>query len=536
MMIDFNDVPLVLVTGATGYVGGRLVPRLLEAGYRVRCLVRDPARLQGRPWGKAVEVRQGDVLQPETLPQALEGVSAAYYMIHSMKSSADFHRRDLNAARNFAGAAQKAGVQRLIYLGGLVDPHSKLSEHLHSRQETGAVLREAGVPVTEFRAAAIIGSGSLSFEMVRYLTERVPIMICPRWVYTRTQPIAVGDVLNYLVAALAVPESADQIIQIGGADVMTYGEMMLGYARERGLRRWLVPVPVLTPRLSSHWVHWVTPIPSEIAKPLIEGLRNELIVRDDLAHELFPDIQPVDYQTAVQRALVRLRAGQVETIWSDALSTSQGDLKPVTLTTQDGLNLERRQQLVDAPLTTVYQTYTGIGGARGWPYFGWAWEIRGLMDRLVGGVGLRRGRRDPDEVRVGDALDFWRVEAVEPDHLLRLRAEMKVPGRAWLQFESKAQENGQTLLQQTALFAPKGLLGLLYWYGLYPIHGLIFSGMVQRLAWQAEARHRGGVMPPAAVRAIRRERMWVGLGLGLLGGLLLAVILLLRRKLKAERK
>jgi len=520
---------LVLVTGATGYVGGRLVSRLLEAGYRVRCLVRDPARLQGRPWFDKVEVVQGNVLKPETLAPALRDVDAAYYMIHSMKSSADFHQRDLTAARNFGNAAKSAGVQRLIYLGGLVDPNSALSEHLNSRQETGQVLRDSGIPVTEFRAAVIVGSGSLSFEMVRYLTERVPIMICPRWVYTRTQPIAIRDVLSYLVAALKIPESADQIIEIGGADVLTYGKMMLGYARARGLRRHLVPVPVLTPRLSSYWVHWVTPIPTEIAKPLIQGLRNELIVREDTAQRLFPDIRPMDYQTAVQRALARLDASRVETIWSDALASSQGDITPVTLTTQDGMIIEQRQQLVDAPPSAVHQAYTGLGGQRGWPYFDWAWQIRGMMDRMVGGVGLRRGRRDPDEVRMGDALDFWRVEAVEPNRLLRLRAEMRVPGRAWLQFESKPQPNGQTILQQTALFAPKGLFGLLYWYVLYPIHGLIFSGMVQQLGWQAEALHHGGIMPPEALQVAQRHRRLVGIGLALVAGMLFLAVSLLRR-------
>jgi uncharacterized protein YbjT (DUF2867 family) len=510
-----------MVTGVTGYVGGRLVPRLLAAGYRVRCLVRDPARLQGRSWLDQVEVVQGDVLVPETLPAALQGVQVAYYLIHSMMSSTDFHERDLVAARNFGEAARQVGVERVIYLGGLVDPHQALSEHLDSRRQTGQVLREAGPPVTEFRAAAIIGSGSLSFEMVRYLTERVPVMICPSWVYTRTQPIAINDVLSYLLATLTVPESRDQIIEIGGADVLTYGDMMLGYARERGLRRWLLPVPVLTPRLSSHWVHWVTPIPAEIGRPLIEGLRNELIVRNDLARQLFPEIEPMDYQAAVRRALRRLEAGPIETTWSDALMSSQGDIEPVTLTTHDGMNIEQRQLLVDAPPPVVFKTYTALGGQRGWPNFNWAWNLRGFLDRLVGGVGMRRGRRDPDDLRVGDALDFWRVELVEPDRLLRLRAEMKVPGRAWLQFESIPQPDHKTLLVQTALFAPKGLSGFLYWYGIYPIHGFVFSGMVQRLAWQAEAAHHGE-WPPEAKRTFRRERLRLAGGLTLAAGLLLA--------------
>ena len=478
---------LALVTGATGYVGGRLVPRLLEAGYKVRCLVRDPARLQGRSWFNKIEVVQGDVLKPDTLITALAGVSFAYYLIHSMKSSADFHERDLLAARNFGQAAYTAGVERIIYLGGLGDPEAELSEHLQSRQQTGAALREAGVPVTEFRSAVIVGSGSLSFEMIRYLTERVPVMICPRWVFVRVQPIAIRDVLSYLVAAPDVPESADQIIEIGGADVQTYGDMLRGYARVRDLKRYLISVPVLTPRLSSYWVHWVTPIPAAIARPLILGLRNEVVVRDNLADELFPHIEPVDYQTAVERALERLDAGAVETSWSDALQTSQGDITPVVLTTQDGMIIEQRQQMVETTPGNVFKTFAGLGGDRGWLYFDWAWRLRGVLDRLIGGVGLRRGRRDPDEVRVGDALDFWRVEAVETDHLLRLRAEMKVPGRAWLQFEAKPQ-NGKTRLIQTAFFAPKGLFGLLYWYVLYPIHGLIFSGMIQKLAQRAAAR------------------------------------------------
>jgi hypothetical protein len=293
---------------------------------------------------------------------------------------------------------------------------------------------------------------------------------------------------------------------------------------------------VLTPRLSSYWVHWVTPIPAEIAKPLIQGLRNELVVREDTAQRLFPNIRPMDYQTAVRLALARLDASQVETIWSDALASSQGDITPVTLTTQDGMIIEQRQRVVDAPPTAVYRVYTGLGGQRGWPFFDWVWRLRGIMDRMVGGVGLRRGRRDPDDVRVGDALDFWRVEAVEPDRLLRLRAEMKVPGRAWLQFESKPQSNGQTILQQTTLFAPKGLFGLLYWYVLYPLHGLIFSGMVQQLGWQAEALHQGGIMPAEALQAAQRRRRLTGVGLAVGAGLLLLGWSLLeqRRKLKTK--
>lgn len=478
--------PLVLVTGATGYVGGRLVPRLLEAGWRVRCLVRDPSRLQGRPWREQVEVVRGDVLDHESLRPAMTGVDVAYYLVHSLAAGEDFHERDLDAARAFGAAFAAAGGHRIIYLGGLGNPATDLSPHLRSRQQTGDALRESGLPVTEFRAAVIVGAGSLSFEMVRYLTERVPVMVCPRWVYTQIQPIAIRNVLDYLVAALDTPASAGRTIEIGGADVVTYGEMMTEYARVRGLRRVMLPVPVLTPRLSSYWVHLVTPIPSAIAQPLVEGLRNEVVVGNGLARVLFPRVVPLDYASAVRLALERLEAGRVETAWSDALSTSQQGA-PVTLTTREGMVFEHRRRHVAAPPERVYRVFTSLGGERGWLYMDWAWQVRGMLDRLVGGVGMRRGRRDPHEVRTGDAVDFWRVESVEQNRLLRLRAEMKVPGRAWLEFEVVDDGPGRSVLSQTALFAPKGLFGWLYWYALYPVHGTIFSTMIRRIAEAAEA-------------------------------------------------
>ena len=474
-----------LVTGATGYIGSRLVQRLIAAGHSVRCLVRDPSRLKGRPWQLEVEIAAGDVLVKDSLLSAMEGIQVAYYLVHSMGAGSGFHERDLLAARNFGDAAKEAGVERIIYLGGLAEASTELSEHLRSRQQTGDALRESGVPVTEFRAGVIVGSGSLSFEMIRYLTERVPIMITPRWVYTKTQPIGIREVLEYLVGALSVPESKGRIIEIGGSEVVTYGQMMELYAEVRGLKRWMVPVPILTPRLSSYWVNIVTPIPAVIARPLIEGLRNENIVHDPIALELFPDIWPVDYRVSVERALARLQASNVESTWTDALSTSQRDVPPVILTTQEGMIIEQRQRVVQIPPADIYQVVAGIGGRRGWFYMNWAWEIRGFMDRIIGGVGLRRGRRDPDELRVGDALDFWRVEAVEADSLLRLRAEMKVPGKAWLQFQITPRKDGHTLLSQTAFFAPKGLAGFLYWYALYPIHGLIFNGMIDQVVLRA---------------------------------------------------
>ena len=481
----------VLITGATGYVGGRLVPRLLAAGHVVRCLARDPGRLHDRPWRQQVEVVRGDVLDEPSIDAALTGIEVAYYLVHSLGSGHDFQSRDRQAASAFGRAARAAGVRCIVYLGGLGDPATELSEHLRSRQETGEALREAGVPVTEFRAAVIVGAGSVSFEMIRYLTERVPVMICPSWVYTRIQPIAIDDVVEYLAAALDVPTSAGAVLEIGGADVMTYGEMMTGYARLRGLRRMLVPVPMLTPRLSSYWVHLVTPIPSAIARPLIEGLRNEVVVRDGRARAVFPDIEPIGYEAAVREALDDLNVGAVETAWTDALASSQGDVPPVVLATHDGMMIEHRQLSIPATPAQAFRAFSRLGGQAGWLYMNWAWQLRGLMDRLIGGVGMRRGRRHPTDVRIGDALDFWRVEAVEPDALLRLRAEMKVPGRAWLQFKAQPQATGRTLLSQTAFFAPRGLWGLVYWYALYPIHQVIFSGMVRAIAARAGAERDG---------------------------------------------
>jgi uncharacterized protein YbjT (DUF2867 family) len=394
----------------------------------------------------------------------------------------DFSERDLLAARNCAEAAKSAGVRRIIYLGGLGDPQAELSAHLRSRQETGAALREAGVSVTEFRAAVIVGSGSLSFEMIRYLTERLPVMICPRWVFTRVQPIAIRNVLDYLVAALDSPDSAGRVLEIGGQDVLTYADMMMGYARARGLKRWLISVPVLTPRLSSYWVHLITPIPSVIARPLIKGMGNEVVVRDDTARRLFPTIELLDYATSVRLALGKIESRGVETAWSDALTSSQGEKTPVALLTSEGMIIERRRRAVAADSKVVFRSFARLGGDRGWLYLDWTWQLRGMIDRLCGGVGMRRGRRDPENLRVGDALDFWRVEAVEPGQLVRLRAEMRVPGRAWLEFQATAHPDGTTLLTQTAFFEPKGLSGLLYWYLLYPVHRLIFSGLIRRIA------------------------------------------------------
>jgi uncharacterized protein YbjT (DUF2867 family) len=476
----------ILVTGATGYIGGRLVPRLLEAGHQVCCFVRDPVRLRDFPWVERVSIAEGDALDALSLVNAMQGITTAYYLIHGMQGGRVDAERDLRAASNFASAAEMAGIQRIIYFGELVNPSDDLSPYLRSRHETGHVLRLGRVPVTEFRAGMVVGSGSALFEMVRYTTERQPVLICPKWFFTMAQPIAIRNVLDYLIAALKTPQSSGKLIEIGGATRLTYAQMLMAYAHERGLKRFLIPSPFYTPRLSAYWVHMLTPVHWRVLLPLIEGLHNESVVSNDLARELFPEIQPLDYQTAVHLALGRVSNDDVETSWSDALVVTQGDKRPVTLTTAEGMMLERRHLVLDLPPAPVFCAYTGLGGERGWLYLNWTWEIRGWMDKLVGGVGLRRGRRHPDDIRVGESLDFWRVEAVEPDRLIRLRAEMKVPGKAWLEFQSVPQPDGKTLLTQTAYFAAHGLAGFLYWYLLYPIHGFIFSGLIRKVAERAQ--------------------------------------------------
>jgi len=477
---------LILVTGATGYVGGRLVPRLLDAGYRVRCLVRDPERLRGRSWQEQVEVVKGDALDKDSIVAAMQGVSVAYYLIHGLQGGKLDAKRDMTAARNFAEAAEETEIKRIIYLGELVNTTDYLSPYLRARHETGYILRWNGrVPVTEFRAGMIVGSGSVLFEMIRYLSEREFAFICPRWFFSMAQPIAIRDVLSYLVEALVTPESAGKMLEIGGATRLTYADMLFAYAKERNLKRFLIPTPFIVPRLSAFWIHMVTPIHWRIVLPLIEGLRAKLVVNDDLAKKLFPQIKPIDFQTATYLALRRVRIDKVETSWSDALVTTAGDVKPYTFTVEEGLMIERRQVMVDLPSDALFRAYTGLGGERGWLYMDWAWAVRGWLDKLVGGVGLRRGRRHPDEIFVGESLDFWRVEALEPNRLMRLRAEMKVPGDAWLQFESIPQQNGKTLLTVNAFFDVHGVSGLLYWYAMYPFHKFIFDGLTNQLASRA---------------------------------------------------
>lgn len=466
----------VLVAGSTGYVGGRLVPRLLDAGHSVRVLVRDPARIQGRPWAGRVEVVQGDLLQRDTLPAALDGQDAAYYLVHSMGAGRGFEAKDRQAASNFAQAAAESGLPHLVYLGGL-QPEGSASPHLRSRAEVGSILR-AAVPTTEFRAGPIVGSGSASFEMVRYLTERLPVMLTPRWVGNEVQPIGVRDVLSYLLAAL--DKGPRGIVEIGG-ERLSFADMMLGYAEVRGLRRRIVPLPFLAPRLAARWVELVTPIPNALAIPLIEGVIRPVVADTSKAEAIFPEIHPAGYRAAVERALRLTRGRAVETRWSGALGAGAS----FRLTDREGMIREVRSRHVAASPESTFAAFASIGGEKGWLVWEWAWGVRGLLDRLVGGPGLRRGRRDPLEVLPGEAVDFWRVEEVVRPELLRLRAEMKVPGRAWLQWEVRPEGDGSRLVQ-TAIFEPKGLAGTLYWYVLYPLHALIFSDLARAVARDAE--------------------------------------------------
>lgn len=470
----------VLITGATGYIGGRLIPRLLIAGHEVRVLVRDSSRVVGRAWSDHVNVHTGDLMQPETLHDLCKGVDAAYYLVHSMGSSNDFSEEDRVAASNFCDVA--ADVAHVVYLGGLQPEDELSSEHLESRKEVGEILRSR-LPVTEFRAGPVIGSGSASFEMVRYLTERLPIMIAPKWVNNLVRPIAVRDVLNYLQFALERGPSA--VIEIG-ANPLTFREMMMQYAEVRGLKRTIIPVPVLTPRLASHWVSLVTPLTHSLAAPLVEGVVSPLAGNTTRAEQLFPDVQPVPYRQAVRRALERVETGKVETRWSVALRGADS----YGLESREGMIREIHYATTTASLEAVYQSFASLGGERGWLRWNWLWKIRGIIDQLIGGPGLRRGRRDPTSVFPGETLDFWRVEIARPPEQLRLRAEMKLPGKAWLQWETDSADNGGTRLIQTAIFAPKGLWGFVYWWGSYPFHRFIFKDMIDSIVQIAEQKEQ----------------------------------------------
>ena len=481
---ESGKTPAVLVTGATGYIGGRLVPVLEAAGVQLRCLARQPAALASRV-SPATEVVAGDLFDPASLDRALAGIDVAYYLVHSMGAHGDYLEKDRVAARNFGDAARRAGVRRIVYLGGLATGEEALSKHLKSRIETGEVLREGGVPVVEFRASVVIGSGSLSFELIRALVERLPVMICPRWVATLAQPIGIDDVLAYLAAALQLPDGTSRTFEIGGADHASYGDVMRVYARQRGLKRVMISVPLLTPRLSSLWLGLVTPVYARVGRELIAGLKNRSLVTDPTALAVFP-IRPIGLGEAIGRAIRYEDREFALTRWSDARS-SAGEPRSLAESRFGSKLVDTRQVHVDVDADRAFAPIATIGGDRGWYYATWLWQVRGAIDLLMGGVGMRRGRRDPNAPAVGDTLDFWRVEAYQPGRRLRLAAEMRVPGRAWLEFEVVPAAGG-AVVHQTAMFEPAGLTGLLYWYLLLPVHLLIFGGLLREIARRARSR------------------------------------------------
>jgi uncharacterized protein YbjT (DUF2867 family) len=480
----------VLVTGATGYVGGRLVPALLEEGHTVRCVTRDVGRLRDVPWRTRVEVVKGDVVNFDDVLRALDGVEVAYYLVHSLATGRDFEARDRKAATTFAAAASAARVKRIVYLGGLSPRDTALSPHLRSRTEVGEVFLAGDVPTVVLCAAVILGSGSASFEMLRYLTERLPAMVTPRWVRNRIQPIAIRDVIRYLAAWASLPGEVNRSFDIGGPEVLTYIEMMQRYARVAGLRRRLIiPVPVLSPSLSSHWVNFVTPVPSAIARPLVESLRYEVICGEhDIAQWVAdPPEGLTGFDQAVQFALARAAESVVPTRWSNATwpSTPSDPLPSDPDWSGGSFYIDDRTAHVNASTQDLWRVIEGIGGEHGWYSWSFAWALRGWLDRLFGGAGLRRGRRDPAHLYVGEALDFWRVEEITVGQLLRLRAEMKLPGTAWLELSVGEDESG-TFYHQRALFQPRGLGGQAYWRIIAPFHGIVFGGMVRNIVRAAE--------------------------------------------------
>lgn len=478
--------PQVLVTGATGYIGGRLVPRLLAAGYRVRCVVRCANKLGARPWvgDPSVDVVECSLEDRDRLSQAMQGCGAAYYLVHSMMAvGADYRERDKQLAETFARSASAAGVGRIIYLGGLGETGDGLSEHLTSRREVEAALATTGVPVTVLRAAMIIGSGSASFEILRYLVERLPIMVTPRWVKTESQPIAVSDVLYYLVACLSTPETNGRTLDIGGPDIVTYRQLMNAMSDALGLRRrTILPVPVLTPRLSSLWIHLVTPISHRIARPLAEGLRNRVVCRNNEAALLMPH-ERLSARAAIEAALCRTGENEMETAWSDA-----GAIPGDPDWAGGKVFVDQRSTTVCAPSDAAFSAVCRIGGNNGYYAADWLWRLRGALDRIVGGPGLRRGRRNPNLLSFGEALDFWRVTGFDDQHLLELRAEMRLPGEATLCFEVTPSTGRRCTLTQTARFKPRGLAGLVYWYAVAPLHGVVFDGMLRGIRRAAESQ------------------------------------------------
>jgi uncharacterized protein YbjT (DUF2867 family) len=488
---------LALVTGVTGYIGGRLVPELLGAGWQVRALARHPEHLRDRPWFGDVQVIRGDAGDPHTAQRAAAGVHVAYYLIHSLAAGRRFEHRDRHTALVFARAAREAGVSRIVYLGGLYPEDEELSAHLESRKEVGDILLNSSVPTAMLRAAVILGSGSASFEMLRYLTERLPVMVVPHWVRTRIQPIAIRDVLRYLVAVAALPPEVNRGFDIGGPDVLTYRQMMQRYAKVAGLpRRLILPLGVVAPGVSSRWVGLITPVPTTLARPLMEGLIHEVVCKEDDIRRYVPDPAEglIGFEAAVGLALKRIGEADVATRWASA-STPGAPSDPMPSDPQwagGDLYLDERSCSIAAPREALWRVIEGIGGEHGWYSWGLAWQVRGWLDRISGGPGLRRGRRDPFDLEVGDTVDWWRVEEVEANRMLRLRAEMRVPGLAWLDLAVEQDEDGGTVFRQKAYFHPHGLFGQLYWWSVTPFHGIIFGGMLRNIARAAESLHTTG--------------------------------------------
>lgn len=475
----------VLVTGASGYVGGRLVPQLLASGYAVRCVVRDPRKLDAALWHREVEMVRADV--GGDLSTAMEGVDVAVFLVHSIGEGPDWVTQERAIAENFRGAAEAAGVKRIVYLGGLGDDDADLSAHLRSRHDVGQVLAAGPIETVELRAAVVIGSGSASFEMLRYLTEVLPIMVTPKWVHTRCQPISIGDVLRYLVAVVEHAGPLSGVLEIGGPEVVSYAEMMALYAREAGLtRRRLIPVPVLTPRLSSLWIGLVTPVPAKLARPLVDSLVNTVIVRDHRAETLFP-FERVPLAHAIHRAIGRTAVGDIPTKFDDA-SSPVWQANPTDPSWTGGTELtDVRELVVAADAHDTWNAVCRVGGERGWYSGELLWKARGMLDRIAGGPGLRRGRRDPEHLAIGEPVDFWRVEDLEADRSLMLHAEMRLPGEAWIEWTMEPVEGG-TRLRQIARFRPRGLFGRLYWYSIAPLHGLVFPGLIRGIAHDATQR------------------------------------------------
>lgn len=485
------------MTGATGYVGGRLVRELLTAGYEVRVLARHPEKLRDFPWADQIEVVIGDAGSAEDVRTALEGMDIAYYLLHSLQEGPSLEHEESRIATNFAEQARNSSLRRIIYLGGLAPeiPVEKMSPHMRSRVEVGTILRSSGIPTIELRAAVIIGSGSASFEMLRYLTERLPAMITPRWVRTKTQPIAVRDVLRYLVACASLPPEVSRVFDIGGPDVLTYQQMMQRYAAVAGLPpRIILPINLLSPQLSSHWVSLVTPVPRAIARPLVQSLRHPAICHESDIRQVIPDPPEglVPFDRAVELALTRIRDAQVTTRWSGASVQGAPDQPLPSDPDWAGGSLYEDIRTVQSSASPeeLWRAVDRIGGSNGWYSASLLWEARGLIDRIVGGVGLRRGRRNPDALMVGDVVDFWRVEERLPPNLMRLRAEMKMPGRAWLEFTVTAREGGGSTLIQRAVYWPKGLSGHAYWWSVAPFHAFVFPPMARRIVEQAESASR----------------------------------------------